>query len=194
MLKFAAFTGLMMMASTALSAQEVNLRCPAPGAKVERSNLPTISYRGAAASSPLICLDQTGQPRLLGYWSTQAGFFSAGGKELLSAFSEWKGGPSRVVSVDYFGTSRYADSTTVNEKWQILGQDKVDVAAGAFDAIKVRRIYSVLGSTYKFTETVWFDRATGMPVKSVVEHRNSTMSPDVTNWQATELITRTSGS
>ncbi|WP_198368151.1 hypothetical protein [Roseomonas sp. KE0001] len=194
MLKFALVAGALMVASTGLSAQEASLRCPAPGSKVERTNLPTITYRGADPASPLICLDQARQPRFLGYWSTQSAFFNAGGKQLLSTFAEWKGGPSRVVNIDYFGSDRYGNSTTVNEKWQILGQEQADVRAGSFDAIKVRRAYSVVGTSYTFTETLWIDRASGMPVKSVVDHLNATMSPDVTSWQATEVITRSSGS
>lgn len=195
MLKFAFVAGALMVASTGLSAQEASLRCPAAGSKVERTNLPPIAYRGADPASPLICLDQARQPRFLGYWSTQSAFFNAGGKQLLSTFADWKdGGPSRVVNIDYFGSDRYGNSTTVNEKWQILGQEQADVRAGSFDAIKVRRAYSVVGTSYTFTETLWIDRASGMPVKSVVNHLNATMSPDVTSWQATEVITRSSGS
>lgn len=195
MLKFAFVAGALMVASTGLSAQEASLRCPAAGSKVERTNLPPIAYRGADPASPLICLDQARQPRFLGYWSTQSAFFNAGGKQLLSTFADWKdGGPSRVVNIDYFGSDRYDNSTTVNEKWQILGQEQADVHAGSFNAIKVRRIYYVVGTSYTFTETLWIDRASGMPVKSVVNHLNATMSPDVTSWQATEVITRSSGS
>lgn len=194
MLKFALVAGALMVASTGLSAQEASLRCPAPGSKVERTNLPTIAYRGADPASPLVCLDQARQPRFLGYWSTQSAFFNAGGKQLLSTFAEWKGGPSRVVNIDYFGSDRYGNSTTANEKWQILGQERVDVHAGSFDAVKVRRIFSIVGTNYVFTETLWIDRASGTPVRSVVDHMNATMSPDVTSWQATEVITRPSGS
>jgi hypothetical protein len=194
MLKFVLVAGALMLASTGLSAQEAGLRCPAPGSKVERTNLPTIGYRGVDPASPLVCLDQARQPRFLGYWSTQAAFFNAGGKQLLATFGEWQGGSSRVVNIDYFGSDRYGNSTTANEKWQILGQEQVDVHAGSFDAVKVRRIFSVVGTSYVFTETLWIDRASGTPVKSVVDHMNATMSADVTNWQATEVIARSSGS
>lgn len=193
MLKFVLMAGALMAASTGAWANEANLRCPAPGSKVERTNLPTITYRGADPASPFICLDQARQPRFLGYWSTQSAFFNAGGKELLSMFAEWRGGPSRLVEIEYFSTDRYANSTTAREQWQILGQERVDVPAGIFSATKVRRIFSIVGTSYTFTETLWIDQASGTPVKSAVDHRNAVMSPDVTNWQATDVITRSSG-
>ncbi|MFZ6765286.1 hypothetical protein [Pseudoroseomonas sp. WGS1072] len=194
MLKFAFVAGAMMLATTGAMAQESGLRCPSPGTKLERTNQPTLTYRGTDPLSPLICIDGAKQARFLGYWSTNSGFFSAGGKQLLTAFSAARSGPSQVVEIEYFGRNRNGDSTHVKEQWQILGTERVSVPAGDFNAIKVSRFYNIVATNYKYTEIVWIDQSSGAPVKSQVTHLNGIMSADVVDWQAAEVATRSHNS
>jgi hypothetical protein len=186
--------GVLFGVPAAASAQEANFRCPEHGTRVERTAGPTLAYRGADANSPLLCLDQIGEARFLGYWRASDAFYRNGGDALTQAFMEAGTEPSRPVRIKYFTTSSLTrDSIMVWETWQMLGRERVDVPAGSFDATKVQREFWVMSSTYRFAETVWFDRATGTPVKSMVEHLNFFMSPDVINWQAVDVQRRRPG-
>jgi hypothetical protein len=191
MLKFLFALGGLLAMTAPLSAQEATFKCPDAGTRVERTDAPALTFRGASTSNPLICVDALGQERFLGYWRAADGFFRAGKDTLLRNFTSGAGG---VSTINYFGSNRVAESIYINENWQILGPERVSVIAGSFEALKVQRQYWITGTNYRFTETVWFDRATGAPVKSTVDHRNAIMSSDVISWQATEVLTRRAGS
>lgn len=184
MLRRILVVGLLVGASLSIPAQAAPLRCPDQGTRVERTNVGGLAWRGPSNAGPLICVDQSGASRFLGYWRTSDPFYASGGSELVREFMNAGDGPGRPVQIRYFSQNRNVDSVMVWESWQVLGRDRVDVVAGSFDTTKVERQYWVMGTNYRYTETVWFDRASGAPVKSEVEHRNAIMSPDVVSWQA----------
>lgn len=164
-------------------------RCPAPGTVVEQSTGSQIKYRGEAANSPGSCMLQHGQRRLLGYWQVGEAFYRAGGRDIAQRVT----GPgvnaagTQPVTFDYFTNNRTNESIHVQETWRVAGSGPLTVPAGTFDTVRVERKFQVLGSAFAFTQTVWFDRATGAPVRAHVEHLNAVQGPTLVNWVANDV-------
>ena len=62
--------------------------------------------------------------------------------------------------------------------------------AGNFDAVRIDRNFQIAGVTYYFDQSVWFDRASGAPVKAEVRHLNMVMAPSLFSWEAIDLRAR----
>ncbi|WP_421989165.1 hypothetical protein [Roseococcus sp.] len=160
-------------------------RCPTAGTTVEQSTGAALRYR--AAGTPGIC-NVGGQQRLLGYWSMREGFQEAGGARLAAAFAQGVDlGRAAPVSFEYFGPNRYAISSHYQETWSAAPGGAVTTPAGTFDTVKVMRAFQVVGVTFSYTQTVWFDRATNAPIQARVEHLNPVQAPTLVNWVATDV-------
>lgn len=165
-------------------------RCPAAGTVVEQSTGAELKYRGEAANNPGSCMLQNGQRRLLGYWQVSEGFYRAGGKEIAARVA----GPgvnaagTQPVTFDYFTNNRTNESIHVQESWRVAGSGPLTVPAGTFNTVRVERQFRILGSAFAYTQTVWFDRATGAPVSARVEHLNAVQAPTLVNWVANDVI------
>ncbi|MCO6416112.1 hypothetical protein JYK14_08025 [Siccirubricoccus sp. KC 17139] len=175
-----------MLASGVASAQAPVWRfsCPEPGTAVERSTGDTITFRGADANDPLVCLVGGGQRLVLGIWAPSERQYVNGRAHLTSLLSGPVGGERRF---DYFSVGRDSNSTHVFETWRLASFEPIRVPAGTFNAVKLERRFDIAGSTYTYLQTVWLDRATNAPVKVSVDHLNAVMAPTLINWSATEL-------
>jgi hypothetical protein len=175
-------------ASTAQAhAQGAEFRCAPPGTIVERTSGSRLVFRGQDASDPLVCINAHGQHRFLGYWGTQENFFRHGQPQLARLFGSGPDGSGRIQTINYFGTDRYALSNNITETWRIAGTGRVQVPAGTFDTVRVERQFQVVGSTYRYVESLWLDRTSWVPVKARVEHLNAVMGPALTSWEATDV-------
>ena len=129
-----------------------------------------------------------GQQRFLGYWSVGENFYRAGGTRLGQLASAGvSGAGTRPVSFDYFAPGRDHNSIHAEETWRVAGSGAVTVPAGTYDAVRVERRFQVVGSTFAYTQTLWFDRTSGAPVKAKIEHLNPIQAPTLVNWEATEI-------
>lgn len=43
-------------------------------------------------------------------------------------------------------------------------------------------------SSFQYTQSVWFDRATNVLVRANVEHRNCVQAPTLVNWAAFDVM------
>lgn len=164
-------------------------RCPAAGSAVDQSSGTTLRYRGDAANAPGRCLVAGGQRRFLGYWSVGEGFYRAGGDRIAAAVTNAVNlGTVPTVTFDYFGTNRTGDSIHIQETWRARPGGSLTTPAGTFDTVRVDRFFQVTGSAFQFTESVWFDRATNLPVTARVEHRNPVEAPSLVNWVAADVV------
>lgn len=179
------FVGAMLAASP-VAAQQSDWRynCPAPGTAVERSIGDTITFRGADANDPLVCLVGGGQRSVLGVWEPGERQYVNGRAHLTSLLAGPPGGERRF---DYFSLGRDSNSIHVYETWRLAGFGPVRVPAGTFDAVRLQRDFQIAGVTYNYTQTVWLDRASNAPVKVLVEHMNAVMAPTLVSWEATDV-------
>lgn len=161
-------------------------RCPDAGTIVEQSSGTALRYR-AAAATPSSC-NVGGQQRLLGYWSMREGFYEAGGARIAAAFAQGVNldRPARV-SFEYFGPNRNGISTHYQESWSAAPGGTVTTPAGSFETVKVTRDFQVVGVVFSYVQTVWFDRATRVPVQARIEHLNPIQAPSLVNWVATDI-------
>lgn len=163
-------------------------RCPAPGTAVEQSTGASLRYRGPDAKHPGSCTLADGQRRLLGYWRVGEAFYRAGGKQIAERVAAGvPAGGTAPVTFDYFTNSRTNESIHVQETWRVAGTGPLTTPAGTFDTARVERRFQVIGATFAYTQTVWFDRATGAPVSARVEHLNPIQADTLVNWVATEV-------
>jgi len=161
-------------------------RCPAPGTAVEQSTGATLRYR-PGPERPGIC-NVGGQQRFLGYWSMREGFYQAGGTQLAATFGQGVApGTMQPVIFDYFGLNRYSISSHYQERWRAEEGGSLTTPAGTFDTVKVIRDFNVIGVTFRYTQTVWFDRATNVPVQARIEHLNPVQAASLVNWVATDV-------
>jgi len=163
-------------------------RCPAAGTTVEQSSGTTLRYRAEAPNNPASCILAAGQRRFMGYWTVSEALYRAGGERIADALA--KGihldtVPS--VTFDYFATSRTQDSIHVQETWRAQDGGRITTPAGSFETVRVDRSFSVLGSNFQYTQSVWFDRAGGTPVTARIEHRNPFQAPSLVNWVANDI-------
>lgn len=168
-------------------------RCPAAGTVVEQSTGSQIKYRGEAPNSPSSCMLQNGQRRLLGYWQVGEAFYRAGVREIAQRVSGSgvNAAGTQPVTFDYFTNNRTNESIHVQETWRVAGSGPLTVPAGTFDTVRVERRFQVLGSNFTYTQTVWFDRASGAPVSARVEHLNAVQGPALVNWVANDVVAPT---
>lgn len=161
-------------------------RCPDAGTVVEQSSGTALRYR-AAAPTPATC-NVGGQPRLLGYWSMREGFYAAGGARIASAFAQGVDlTRTAPVTFEYFGPNRYGISSHYQESWSAVPGGTVTTPAGTFDTVKVTRDFQVVGVVFSYVQSVWFDRATRVPVQARIEHLNPIQAPTLVNWVATDV-------
>lgn len=163
-------------------------RCPAAGTAVEQSSGTTLRYRGEASSNPGSCMLAGNQRRLLGYWQVSEGFYRAGGPRLANALSNGinlSNMPS--IEFDYYGTNRSGDSIHIQERWKAEAGGSMTTPAGTFETVRVERYFNVIGSSFQYTQSVWFDRATNTPVAARVDHRNAIQAPTLVNWVAVDI-------
>jgi hypothetical protein len=180
---------MLAAAQSVAQAQGYQFRCPAQGTVVEQSTGGRLAYRGQDANDPLVCTMANGERRAFGYWAAGSPFYRSGRTQLARLVSG--GGVS--ASLDYFSLGRDSNSIHVQETWRVAGTGQVQVVAGTFDALRLERRMHIPNTTYTYTETVWLDRASGVPVKAEVDHLNAVMAPSLTSWEATEVRTRTPG-
>lgn len=163
-------------------------RCPAAGTAVEQSSGTTLRFRGPASTNPGECLMAGNQRRFMGYWQVGEGFYSAAGPRLVSAFANGINlASARPLEFSYFGTNRNADSITIRERWTAQPGGSVTTPAGTFDTVRVDRYFQVMGSSFSYTQSLWFDRATNVPVTARIEHLNAVQAPSLVNWVANDV-------
>lgn len=163
-------------------------RCPAAGTVVEPSNGAALRFRGEDTSQPGSCMMSGNQARLMGYWRVSEGFYRAAGPRLAGAFANGVNlASARPLEFSYFGTGLTGDSIVLDERWTAEAGGSVTTPAGTFNTVRVDRYFVVRGSAFQFTESVWFDRATNVPVRAVVDHRNFIQAPSLVNWVANEI-------
>lgn len=174
-----------VLAAAPAAAQQSGWRfsCPEPGTAVERSIGDTITYRGSAPNDPLVCVADRGQRLALGVWGVDEALWRNGRASLTALAS----GQATERRFDYFSLGRDSNSIHVYEAWRLAGSGPVTVPAGTFDAVRLQRNFQIAGITYNFTQTVWLDRATNVPVKVLVEHMNAVMAPTLVSWEAAEV-------
>ncbi|MFL1462583.1 hypothetical protein ACI6QG_10300 [Roseococcus sp. DSY-14] len=174
--------------ATAQAADTWQFRCPAAGTTVDQSSGTSIRFRAEAPNNPGSCIVAGGQRRLLGYWSVGEAFYRAGGQRIANAVAsglDLRG--VQPVTFDYFGTNRTGESIHIQETWGGAAGGSMTTPAGTFDTVRVDREFQVIGSAFRYTQSVWFDRATNVPVAARIEHRNPIQAPSLVNWVATEI-------
>jgi hypothetical protein len=184
---FGAALAVGIFATQPVAAQAWQFQCAPPGTVVERSNGTRISFRGPDPQNRLVCLDEQGQRRFLGYWPVQENFFRAGSAQLARMTEAAHRGVPAEETIRYFGTDRYGLSNTIVETWRIGTIQPLRVLAGEFQAMQVERDFQVVGSTYRYSQTVWLDSRTGVPIKAKIEHLNPIMAPTLQTWEATSV-------
>lgn len=163
-------------------------RCPAAGTIVEQSSGTTLRYRGEAANNPGSCMLAGNQRRLLGYWQVSEGFYRAGGSRLAAAFANGVNLAGMApVEFDYYGMNRTNDSIHIRERWTAQAGGSMTTPAGTFDTVRVDRYFNVIGSSFQYTQSLWFDRATNTPVVARIDHRNAVQGPTLVNWVASDV-------
>lgn len=162
--------------------------CPASGTAVEQSSGTTLRFRGAATGNPGECLIAGNQRRFMGYWQVSEGFYAAAGPRLAAAFANGIDLTNvRPLEFTYYGFNRSNDSIQVMERWTAQPGGVVATPAGNFDTVRVDRYFNVVGSSFQYTQSVWFDRATNAPVRANIEHRNFVQAPTLVNWVAFDV-------
>lgn len=174
--------GLAVLVSPAM-AQSFSYRCPEPGTVLERSAGGPIAFRSSDPNDPLVCLAGAGQRLVLGVWAPNDRLYVNGRAELTALLNS-AGGERRF---NYFSVGRDSNSIQVFESWRFAGFEPIRVAAGSFDAARLERRFDIAGTTYTYTQTVWIDRVSHVPVRVVVTHLNSVMAPTLFDWEATEI-------
>lgn len=184
-----AMVGVALAVTTIGHAQstEWQFRCASPGTSVERTNGTRLMYRGQDTGNPLVCINDHGQRRFLGYWSVQENFFQRGEAQLARLLQSGSGQAGQEQTITYFGNDRYGVPNQVQETWRVAGSGRIQVPAGTFEAMQIEREFRVVGSTYRYVQTLWLDKASGVPLRVSVDHLNGFMNPVVTNWAATEV-------
>lgn len=163
-------------------------RCPAAGTVVEPSTGATLRFRGEDTSQPGNCMMSGNQARLMGYWRVSEGFYRAAGPRLAGAFANGVNlANARPLEFSYFGTGLTGDSIMLDERWTAQAGGAITTPAGTFNTVRVDRYFVVRGSAFQFTESVWFDQATNVPVRARVDHRNFIQAPSLVNWDANEV-------
>lgn len=184
MIRAITFMGAMLAAAPAAAQQSGwQYKCPEAGTTVERSIGDTITYRGTDSRDPMVCLVGGGQRLALGVWGAEEALWRNG----RTGIAALVGGQAAERRFDYFSVGRDSTSTHVYETWRAAGSDRVTVPAGTFDAIRLQRNFQIAGITYSYVQTVWIDRASGVPVKAMVEHTNAVMAPTLVSWEATDV-------
>ena len=185
--------GAVMLAAApaAAQAQQWQYRCPAPGTVVERSEGGSLAYRGQDANDPLVCVTANGQRRFLGYWPADELPYRTGRAQLARLVSAAATGQTgQSAAFNYFAPGRDSNTVHVFETWRVGGIGRVSTMAGGFDAVRIDRNFQIAGVTYSFDQSVWFDRASGAPVKAEVRHLNMVMAPSLFSWEALDLRAR----
>lgn len=163
-------------------------RCPAAGTAVEQSSGTTLRFRGEVAGNPGECMMAGNQRRFLGYWQVGEGFYQAAGPRLAAAHANGVDlRNTRPLEFTYYGTSRTNDSIQLMERWTAQPGGMVATPAGNFDTVRVDRYFNVVGSSFQYTQSVWFDRATNVPVRANIDHRNFVQAPTLVNWVAFDV-------
>lgn len=163
--------------------------CPVSGTAVEQSSGTTLRFRGASPSNPGECMMAGNQRRFMGYWQVSEGFYNAAGPRLTAAFASGVNlGSARPLEFTYYGFNRTNDSIQIMERWTAQQGGVVATPAGNFDTVRVDRYFNVVGSSFQYTQSVWFDRATNVPVRANVEHRNFVQAPTLVNWVAFDVM------
>jgi hypothetical protein len=178
-----------LLASTSAFAQVAapaqNYSCPTDGTTLDRTPGERFTYRGGS-SAPFVCGTSTGVQRFLGYWATSEGFYRNGRAQLENMLNTaYAGGNPTPVNLFFSGLSGVGHiPISVREIWTVRGMERVNTAAGPFDALRVERRFQVVDSVYAYTQTLWVDRRTNLPVRSQVEHLNGIMAAHIFSWQA----------
>nr|WP_314073133.1 hypothetical protein [uncultured Roseococcus sp.] len=189
MLRIALVAGVLAGASALASgpaqAQEAGYRCPAAGTTLERTRGDAFTYRGDGAA-PFLCATSTGAQRFLGYWQTGETFYASNRGPLEQMMTAaFEGAAPSPVSFTYFSHSAVGYiPITVQESWSAGGTEAVSTPAGSFNALRVERVFQIVDSAYRYRQTLWLDRQSGVPVRVEVEHLNGIMATQVFSWQA----------
>ena len=125
----------------------------------------------------------------MGYWQVGEGFYRAAGPRLASAFMNGINLASTTpLEFDYYGLNLSGLSTHFKERWTAQPGGTVTTPAGTFDTVRVDRYFEVIGSSFFYTQSLWFDRATNVPVRAGIEHRNFIQAPSLVNWVANDVM------
>lgn len=163
-------------------------RCPAAGTTVEQSSGTTLRFRGPASTNPGECMMAGNQRRFMGYWQVGEGFYNAAGPRLTAAFANGINLANvSPLEFTYYGFNRSNDSIQLMERWTAEAGGAVTTPAGTFDTVRVDRYFNVVGSSFQYTQSVWFDRATNVPVRANIDHRNFAQAPTLVNWVAFDV-------
>ncbi|MDN3568854.1 hypothetical protein ACFQY5_35750 [Paeniroseomonas aquatica] len=185
MTRLMALMGVMVLTMPAYAqTSDWRFNCPESGTVVERSTGDTVTFRGADANDPLVCLAAGGQRLVLGVWAPSDRLYVNGRAQLSSLLA---GPPGSERRFDYFSLGRDSNSIHIYETWRHAGFGSVRVPAGTFDTVKLERRFDIAGTTYTYLQTVWLDRLTNAPVKIDINHLNAVMAPTLVRWEATEL-------
>ncbi len=160
-------------------------RCPSSGTTLERARGDSFTYRGDA-SAPFVCATSTGVQRFSAYWRAGEAFYRTGRADLermmTTAFS---GNIPAPVRIPYFSHSAVGFiPISVLETWTVPGMGRVVTPAGTFDALRVEREFQVVDSVYRYKQTLWVDRRSGVPVRVEVKHLNGGMAAHIFSWRA----------
>lgn len=163
-------------------------RCPTAGMTIERTRGESFTYRGQG-QAPFVCTTSTGVPRFLGYWSVSENFYRTGRADLERMMTTaLSGGRPAPVLIPYSSHSSVGYiPISVAETWTVPGAERVSTPAGAFDALRVERVFQIVDSVYRYKQTLWVDRQSGIPVRVEVEHLNGIMAANIFSWQAASI-------
>lgn len=159
-------------------------QCPSAGTSLETSVGSSIRFRGQSSEGGAVCLTVQGS-RFLGLFPTTDGFYRAAGDRLNRLVS---GGLDlrdvRPVTFQYFGINSFQDSISINERWTVSDGGRIATAAGSFSTVRVERQFEVVGSSWRYTQNVWLDRDTNMPVRVEFQHVNPLWPATHQDWTA----------
>lgn len=175
-----------LLLSAGASAQEASWRyaCPAAGTVVERSRGEPIVFRASDPNDPFVCMTGGGRRVVLGIWTPNEALYVNGRQQLASLLT---GMPGDVRRFYYLGTGADQSSIEIDETWRHGGFERATVPAGTYESVRLERNFRVRNTAYTYTQTLWLDRATNVPVKVEVTHLNALMAPTLFSWVATDI-------
>lgn len=185
MFRAALVIGLLASGSAFAQSPQGNYGCPREGTTLDRTPGERITYRGPS-SAPYVCGTATGAQRFLGYWATTEAFYRNGRAQLENMLNvAYTGGNPAPVELFFSGHSSVGYiPISIRETWTVRGTEPVSTAAGQFEALRVERRFQVVDSVYAYTQTLWIDRRTNLPVRANVQHLNGIMAGHIFSWQA----------
>ncbi|MDB5414658.1 MAG: hypothetical protein JWR10_2993 [Rubritepida sp.] len=148
-------------------------RCPVPGIVVAYSNQIVVTSGGPDGTDPRVCHSRVGSfpvRRLYGLVDVNGYGIQEYRSGLAPIYASAPSVPSGREST--FGTFRTLLNGVTNsftERWRVIGEEDVQIAAGSYRAVVMEHRVEGIGSNYHLSTTrLWIDTSLGVLLKSTI--------------------------